>query len=85
MKPKILVVDDETDICRALEFLLTREGYAVSTANSGEDAIVKIEKVSFDVILTDLRMGSVDGMTVIEKAKELSPNTAVIMMTALPP
>jgi len=82
MKPKILVVDDETDICRALEFLLTREGYDVSTACSGENAIAKMEKVSFDVVLTDLKMGSVDGMTVIEKAKEINPNTAVIMMTA---
>ena len=82
MKPKILVVDDETDICKALEFLLTREGYDVSTACSGENAIAKMEKVSFDVVLTDLKMGSVDGMTVIEKAKEINPDTAVIMMTA---
>ena len=82
MKPKILIVDDEPDICKALEFLLTREGYDVSTVNSGENAIAKMEKVSFDLILTDLKMGSVDGMAVIEKAKEINPGTAVIMMTA---
>jgi DNA-binding NtrC family response regulator len=82
MKPKILIVDDEPDICRALEFLLTREGYDVSTANSGETAITKMEKALFDVILTDLKMGSVDGMAVIERAKEINPGTAVIMMTA---
>ena len=83
MKPKILIVDDEPDICRALEFLLTKEGYAVSSVNSGEDAIEKIKHESFDVILTDLKMGRVDGMGVLEKAKEISPDTAVIMMTAL--
>jgi DNA-binding NtrC family response regulator len=82
MKPKILIVDDEPDICRALEFLLTKEGYAVSSVNSGEDAIEKIKHESFDVILTDLKMGRVDGMGVLEKAKEISPDTAVIMMTA---
>lgn len=82
MKPKILIVDDEPDICKALEFLLTREGYDVSTANSGESAIAKMQKVSFDLIMTDLKMGSVDGMAVIEKAKEINPGTAVIMMTA---
>jgi len=82
MKPKILIVDDEPDICKALEFLLTREGYDVSTANSGESAIAKMEKLSFDLIMTDLKMGSVDGIAVIEKAKEINPGTAVIMMTA---
>lgn len=82
MKPKILIVDDEPDICRALEFLLTKEGYDVSSVNSGEAAIEKIEQGSFDVILTDIKMGKVDGMSVLEKAKEISLDTAVIMMTA---
>ncbi|KAF0146002.1 MAG: transcriptional regulatory protein pilR [Nitrospirae bacterium] len=82
MKPKILTVDDERDICKALEFLLKREDYAVSSVNSGEDAIKKIQQESFDVVITDLKMGRVDGMTVLEKAKELSPDTAVIIMTA---
>ena len=82
MKPRILVVDDEKDICRALEFLLKREDYSVTTANSGEDAIEKLQAENFDVVITDLKMGKVDGMTVLEKAKELSPDTGVIMMTA---
>ncbi len=82
MKPKILIVDDERDICKALEFLLKREDYAVSAVHSGEDAIKKLKEESFDVVITDLKMGRVDGMTVLEKAKELSPDTAVIIMTA---
>ncbi|MBT9537173.1 MAG: sigma-54-dependent Fis family transcriptional regulator [Nitrospirae bacterium] len=82
MKPKILIVDDEPDICRALEFLLKREEYNVSSIHSGEDAIDKLNKESFDIVLTDLKMGKVDGMTVLEKAKEISPDTTVIMMTA---
>jgi DNA-binding NtrC family response regulator len=82
MKSKILIVDDEPDICRALDFLLKREGYDVSTVNSGEDAVVKLKEDSFDVVISDLKMGKMDGMAVLEKAKELSPETAVIIMTA---
>jgi DNA-binding NtrC family response regulator len=82
MKPKILIVDDEPDICRALEFLLKREGYAVHSVNSGEEAIEKFKNESFDAVITDLKMGKVDGMAVLEKAKEISPDTAVIMITA---
>jgi DNA-binding NtrC family response regulator len=82
MKHRILVVDDETDICKALDFLLRREGYEVSIANSGEEAITKIKDSSFDVVITDLKMPKMDGMELLEKTKEISPNTAVIMMTA---
>jgi DNA-binding NtrC family response regulator len=82
MKPKILIVDDEPDICRALEILLKRGGYAVNSVNSGEEAIEKFKDESFDAVITDLKMGRVDGMAVLEKAKEISPDTAVIMITA---
>lgn len=82
MKAKVLVVDDEKDICRALEILLTAEGHAVSTAGSGEEAVGKLQKEHFDVVLTDLKMERMDGIAVLEKAKELSSDTAVIIMTA---
>ncbi len=78
MKPKILIVDDEPDICKALVFLLKMEDYAVSSVNSGEAAIEKIKQEGFDVVITDLKMGKVDGMTVLEQTKEISPGTAVI-------
>jgi DNA-binding NtrC family response regulator len=82
VKPTVLVVDDEPDICRALEFLLKREEYAVTSVNSGEDAIERLRQESFDVVLSDLKMGKVDGMAVLEKARELNPDAAVIIMTA---
>lgn len=82
MKPKILVVDDERDICRALEFLLKAEGYSVVTASNGEEAIERINAEHFDVVLTDLKMEKIDGIGVLEKTKELSSDTAVIIMTA---
>jgi DNA-binding NtrC family response regulator len=82
MKAKILVVDDEKDICRALEFLLRSDGYTVTVSHSGEDALEKLKKEHFDVVLTDLKMDKVDGIAVLEKAKELSSDTAVVVMTA---
>jgi len=82
MKPKILVVDDEKDICKALEFLLRHEGYMVTLAYNGEEAIEKLQKEHFDVVLTDLKMDKVDGFDVLEKAKEVSSDTQVLIMTA---
>lgn len=82
MKQKILIVDDEPDICKALEFFLKKEGYAITSVNSGEDALERLKSESFDVIITDLKMGKIDGMVVLEKSKEISPETPVIIMTA---
>ena len=79
---KILVVDDERDICRALEFLLSREGYKVTTAYSGRDALKKIESGDFDLVISDLKMEEIDGMQVLERALEMNPNLIVIIMTA---
>ncbi len=82
MSGKILVVDDEKDILRALEFILTREGYSVTAVTSGEEAIELLKKEEYDLVLTDLRMPGMDGMTVLEKTLQMRPSTAVIIMTA---
>jgi DNA-binding NtrC family response regulator len=79
---RILVVDDERDICRALEFLLSREGYKVMSSYGGEDALNKIEKDEFDLVITDLKMEGIDGMQVLERTVKMNPNLIVIMMTA---
>ncbi|MBZ0156127.1 MAG: sigma-54 dependent transcriptional regulator [Alphaproteobacteria bacterium] len=82
MRPKVLIVDDEKDICKALEFLLKREEYEVASVYNGEEAIERLKKESFDAVVTDLKMAKVDGMQVLEKAREMDPDTAVIVMTA---
>jgi DNA-binding NtrC family response regulator len=82
MQSKILIADDEKDICKALEFLLKKEGYAVTLAHSGEEAVEKIKSDSFDIVITDLKMGRVDGIAVLEKTNEISSDTPVIIMTA---
>lgn len=75
-------MDDEPDICKALSFVLNREGYEVVTANSGEQALEKLNEDYFDVVLTDLKMGKTDGMAVLERVRETLPDTSVVMMTA---
>lgn len=79
---KILVVDDERDICRALEFLLSREGYKVVTANNGQEALKKVESDDFDLVISDLKMEGVDGMQVLERSLAMSPGLIVVIMTA---
>jgi len=79
---RILIVDDERDICEALELILAAEGYAVSSAHSGEDAIKRLKENSFDLVVTDLKMGKCDGMAVLDAIRDINADTAAIMMTA---
>lgn len=81
-KGSILVVDDERDICRALEFILSKDGYDVQSALSAEEALQKLQKRPFDLVLTDLRMEGMDGLALLEEIKSNWPETEVIMMTA---
>jgi DNA-binding NtrC family response regulator len=81
-KPNILVVDDEKDICMALNILLTKEGYLVKMAHNGEDAVARIKQENFDIVITDIKMEKMDGFQVLKEAQTISPDTSVIMMTA---
>jgi DNA-binding NtrC family response regulator len=81
-KPSILVVDDEKDICLALNILLTKEGYVVKEAYNGEQAIDRIKKENFDIIMTDIKMDKMDGFEVLKQSQKICPETSVIMMTA---
>jgi DNA-binding NtrC family response regulator len=81
-KANILIVDDEKDICMALNMLLTKEGYTVKEAYNGEQALERIKLENFDVVMTDIKMEKMDGFEVLKQAQKISPETAVIMMTA---
>ena len=74
MKPRILVVEDERAIRLALKGLLTREGYEVELADSGERAIELLRDGAFDLVLTDLALGrGASGMDVLKRSKESRP------------
>lgn len=78
---KILIVDDDLLILQAISLSLEQEGYHVVTAVNGEKAIELIKENNFDLILTDLVMEPIDGMGVLKKAKELNPESIVIILT----
>lgn len=77
-----LVVDDEKNVQRTLSITLSRAGHVVDVANSGEEAIDKINKTLYDFVVTDLKMGEVDGLGVLTAVKERDPETEVILMSA---
>lgn len=82
-KYKILVVDDEDDLCEILKFNLETEGYQVTTANSAEDAL-KLDIASFDLLLLDVMMGGMSGFAMAKqlKANPSTANVPIIFLTA---
>jgi DNA-binding NtrC family response regulator len=80
-KARILVVDDEPIALRNLERALSKEGYDVSSAASGQSALRLLRQQAFDVVLTDLKMEKVDGMQVLGRSKEADPDVEVILIT----
>src|SRR5512146_890772 len=78
---KLLIVDDERIALRNLEHVMKKEGYSVTATQSGPNALKILEEQQFDVVLTDLRMEKVDGMQILQKTRELYPDTEVVMIT----
>lgn len=82
-KHKILVVDDEQLIRWSLEQNLTKQGYEVVTAASGEDALRMVQQESPDLMLLDIQLPGINGIEVLEKVKAMEEDVIVIMVTAL--
>ena len=81
MKGKILVVDDEQRICEAVEKALEKIGYQVETSLSAIEALERIHKGSLDMVICDIKMPGMDGMTLLDRIKEHDPNVLVMMIT----
>ena len=78
----MLVVDDEQSMRELLGIMLRQVGYAVTLADGGEPAVQALKTDDFDLVITDLRMRKVDGLAVLRAAKEHSPRTVVLVVTA---
>ena len=79
----ILVCDDERSICEMLDIALRREGHKLETVTSGEAAKKKIDSAIYDVIVTDIKMPVTSGIEVLRYAHQVSPESAVILITAV--
>src|SRR5213596_2700886 len=79
---RVLVVDDERSMRELLAIMLKQAGHEVTVADGGEAAIQALKSDTFDLVITDLRMRRVDGLAVLRAAKEHSPQTVVLVVTA---
>jgi DNA-binding NtrC family response regulator len=79
---KILIVDDELIMRESLAGWLQRDGHAVHTAESGEEALRKCQATRFDILLVDIKMEGMSGLEVLRRVKESDPDVAVVMITA---
>lgn len=80
--PNIIVVDDDDDTCCNLADLFGDLGYLIDTGESGEDALQKARRRSYDLGLLDLRMPGMDGLTLCRHLKQLHPPMVVMILTA---
>jgi two-component system NtrC family sensor kinase len=79
---RILVIDDEQDICDVVTLALTDSGYAVATALDGEAGLARFREFEPHIVITDIRMPRLDGLQVLERIKAATPNVEVIVVTA---
>jgi DNA-binding NtrC family response regulator len=80
----ILIIDDEEDILDTLSDVVTQWGYLPIVARDGEDALKKFDEVPIDLILSDIRMPKVDGLSLLDRIKKTSPETIIILLTGYP-
>jgi two-component system, NtrC family, response regulator PilR len=79
----ILVCDDQRSICEMLDISLRKDGHRVETANGGEAAKRKLSSANYELLITDIKMPQTDGIEVLRFARQSSPETSVILITAV--
>ena len=83
-KRKVLIVEDEAVVRESVRDWLTEDGYDVECVATGEEALERIKKEAFGVIVLDLRLPGIDGLQVYEHVKEVTPETKGVIITAYP-
>jgi two-component system, NtrC family, response regulator HydG len=79
--PRILIIDDDVDMCKLLGHFLQKKGFETDTAHSGNKGVAKFKENKFDVVLSDFRLGDMDGRKVLEEIKKIDPGAVVIIIT----
>jgi two-component system response regulator HydG len=80
-RAEILLVDDEEALCTAAEKILAKEGYHVTSVNTAKDGLAKFENEAADLLITDLMLPDLDGISLLKRAKEMRPTVEVIVIT----
>jgi diguanylate cyclase (GGDEF)-like protein len=83
-KGRILIVDDEEDLCEILAQVLRENGYLADITLTVSEAIEKIRNTRYELMITDMRLPDRSGIELLERAKKISPHTVVIILTAFP-
>ena len=78
---KVLVVDDDPVVAKSFDRVLSSKGYAVITAENGEEALRKLNEENYDIVYTDIRMPGMSGLEVAEQVKARKPWTPVVIIT----
>ncbi len=77
----ILVVDDEADFLSVIQNRLSKQGFTVTTANSGEEALAKFSATEFAAVILDVKMPGIDGLSVLKEFKKQRPDVGVLLLT----
>ncbi len=78
---KILIIDDNNDICLLLERFLSKQGYKTESVQRGEDGLVLLRKEAYELVICDFKLPDIDGLEMLRRIKVMHPNTAVIIIT----
>ena len=84
MQNSILVVDDEKSVRELFSTLLRGEGYQVTTAEDGEQALVELNNTPFDLVISDVKMPRMNGFQLLDHIRQHYPETLFILLTAFP-
>jgi len=79
---KILVVDNDKDMCWLIASILREEGYSVDNAYDGESALLKINHHHYDLLVLDYKLSGLSGLSILEKARQINPYNETIMISA---
>ena len=83
-KGRILVLDDDPIVTLSCKRILGAEGFSISTVEKGEDALNKLSKEDFDLLISDVRLPDISGMEVLKEARVIKPKTDVVIITGYP-
>ncbi len=78
---KILIIDDNNDICLLLERFLTKQGYKTESVQRGDEGLTLLRGEAYDLIICDFKLPDIDGLEMLRRIKIMHPNTTVIIIT----